>query len=153
MNCQQQKKENKVKTITSNEVKIGGWTYYPETLVVSYGVDEYEVDLEQCSTSAQMLCQIWQFADNSSATNESLGDLILILKLLLDPEANLIFRGKKEKPLPKGEALRKLIAEHIRKREVFNQWEQSMRGKQGTSVSIVTPEDWQDLRRMEREAG
>jgi hypothetical protein len=92
--------------------KIGEWVYDPETLVVRYG--DYEVDLEQCSTSAQMLCQIWQFADNSSATNESLGDLILILKWLLDPEANLICRGKKEKPLPNGEALRKLIAEHIR---------------------------------------
>ena len=99
-----------------------------------------------------MLCQIWQFADNSSATNESLCDLILILKWLLEPEANLIFRGEKERPLPKGNALRKLIAEHIRKREVFNRWEQSMEKKYGTGYSIVSPEDWQELRRMKREA-
>jgi hypothetical protein len=84
-----------------------------------------------------MLCQIWQFADNSSATNESLCDLILILKWLLEPEANLIFRGEKERPLPKGNALRKLIAEHIRKREVFNRWEQSMEKKYGTGYSEV----------------
>jgi hypothetical protein len=35
--------------------KVGGWVYDPETLVVCYGLDEYEVDLKQCSTSAEIL--------------------------------------------------------------------------------------------------
>jgi hypothetical protein len=40
-----------------------------------------------------------------------------------------------------------------RETEIFNQWNQSLDKKDGTSVFIVTPEDCQDLRRMEREAG
>jgi hypothetical protein len=62
-----------------NKLMIGGWTYHPETLVVSYGLDEYEVDLEQCTTSAQMLDWIFQFASKSWATSEAIGDLVKIL--------------------------------------------------------------------------
>jgi hypothetical protein len=53
--------------------------------------------------------------------------------------------------LPKGEALRKLIAKRLKDRETFNQWEQSRTGKYGTADFTATPEDWQDLLRLERE--
>jgi hypothetical protein len=132
--------------------KVGGWVYDPETLVVCYGEDEYEVDLEQCSTSAQILDWICQFASKSWATSEAVGDLVMILHRLLRPQSNLCSRGVERGPLPRGDALRKLIAKHIREMEIFNQWEQSMRQKQGKSDPFITPEDWQDLLRMEREA-
>jgi hypothetical protein len=41
-----------------------------------------------------------------------------------------------------------VIARRIREKEIVDRWEQSMREKYG----IVTPKDWQDLLRMEREA-
>ena len=132
--------------------KVGGWVYDPETLVVCYRLDEYEVDLEECSTSAQILDWIFQFASKSWATNEAVGDLVMILHRLLHPQANLCSGGEERGPLPKGDALRKLIAKRIRETEIVDQWEQSMRQKQGKSVPFITPEDWQDLLRMEREA-
>jgi hypothetical protein len=136
-----------------NKVKIGDWVYDPETLVVRYGLDEYEVHLEQCSTSAQMLDWIFQFASKSWATSEAVGDLVMILHRLLNPQGSLCPRRVERGPLPKGDMLRDLIAKRISEIENFNQWEKSIRQKEGASVSIVTPEDWQDLMRMEREAG
>ena len=132
--------------------KIGEWVYDPETLVVRYGEDEYEVDLEQCTTSAQMSDWIFQFASKSWATSKAVGDLVKILHRLLHPQANLCSGGEEQGPLPKADALRKLIGKRIRETEIVDQWEQSMRQKQGKSDPFITPEDWQDLLRMEREA-
>jgi hypothetical protein len=80
------------------------------------------------------------------------GDLVKILHRLLHPQANLCSGGEEQGPLPKGDALRKLIGKRIRETEIVDKWEQSMRQKQGKTVLFITPEDWQDLRRMEREA-
>ena len=135
-----------METVTSNEVKIGAWTYHPETLVVSYGLDEYEVDLEQCSTSAGMLDWIFQFRSKSWATSEAVGDLVMILHRLLHPQGSLCSRGVEGEPFPKGDALRKLIAKRIREMEVFNQWVESMSEKNGDSDGVAGSSALQKLK-------
>jgi len=75
---------------------IGGWTYHPESLMVRYRVKgsyEFEVDLETCTTSAEMLHWIFHVSTKRWATNEVIGDLVKILKKLLRPQLTLCFDG------------------------------------------------------------
>jgi hypothetical protein len=119
--------------------KIGGWTYHPESLEVRCRVKgsyEYFIDLETCNTSAEMLHWIFHISTKRWATNEVIGDLVEILKQLLRPQLTLCFDGGESGPLPTGDAMRELIANHIGEKETFN---------------IVTLEDWQELLLMERE--
>ena len=102
---------------------VGGWVYDPETLVVRYGLDEYEVDLEQCSTSAQMLDWIFRFANKAGATPEAVGNLVQILN-------ELLYCTEEGPPFPQGDALGKLIDWSIREKEIFDRWKQSMREKE-----------------------
>jgi hypothetical protein len=133
--------------------KIGGWTYHPERLLVTYrakGAYEYDVDLESCTTSAEMLDWIVQFSKKTWATSEAVGDLVKILNKLLRPQGTLCSFGVESGPLPMGDAMRELIANHIGEKETFNQWQQSR--TKTTSDTIVTPEVWQELLLMERNA-
>jgi hypothetical protein len=100
---------------TSTRVQIGDWVYCSKTLVLRYrkGTREYEVDLEQCLTSAELLDWIFQFARKRWVTRESVGDLVTILKLLLHPQANLCSYGKERGPLPGGHTLRNAIAKRL----------------------------------------
>src|SRR5262249_11209184 len=96
-------------------LQIGDWTYHPETLVVRYtkGIVEYEVDLEECTTSAQVLDWIWQFAKKSWTSSEAVGDLVKILNKLLRPQATLCSFGVESGPLPAGNAMREQITKRI----------------------------------------
>jgi len=145
-----------MKQAMSASLKVGDWTYDERTLVVRYqeGTShEYEVDLEKCLTSAEMLDWIFQFGNKGRATRESVGDLVEILNRLLHPQQTLCSRGEERGPLPTGNALRNRIANHIREREVVDRWEQGLKAKQGTDFIIIGPKDWEELARMEREAG
>jgi hypothetical protein len=104
-----------MKDRTSTKVQIGDWVYHPKTLLVRYrkGAREYEVDLEQCLTPAEMLDWIFQFASKRWVTRESVGDLVTILKLLLHPQATLCSYGKERGPLPDGDGLRNAIAKRL----------------------------------------
>src|SRR5262249_11814634 len=121
-------------------IKIGGWTYDPERLVVTYRVTTsyvYEVDLEQCTTSAEMLDWIFQVAKKTWARGEVVRDLVKILNKLLRPQGTLCSFGVESGPLPAGDATRDLIDNHIEGKETFNQ--------------AATSEDWQNLLRMEKD--
>ena len=105
-----------MKQAMSASLKVGDWTYDERTLVVRYqeGTShEYEVDLEKCLTSAEMLDWIFQFGKKRWASRASIGDLVKILNRLLHPQRNLCSWGKERGPLPDGDALRKLIADRI----------------------------------------
>src|SRR5262249_11575255 len=148
-------------TKQSTKVQVGDWVYHPETLVVRYrkGVIEYEVDLEQCSKSAEMLDSIFQFGKKVWATSESVGDLVKILNRLLYPQENLCSWGKEQGPLPKGNALRKSIDKHIKERQVMHLREQRWKAEHpGSShvpitLALLSPRDLKELERMEPKAG
>ena len=125
------------KTSGSMRVRIGDWVYDPRTLVVRYESKFwYEVDLEQCTAPAEMLFWIFQFANKTWATRESVGDLVKILSRLLRPKHNLCLGGS----LPEGEALRRLIAKHIKEEQVMDLHEQRWKAKHPGSPFInITP--------------
>jgi len=111
-----------VKKTTSVALKIGDWTYHPQTLVVRFREGTRlgeEVDLEKkCRTYVETLHLIWEVEKKSWATGEVIVDLIRILDVLLHPQAALGLSGERGL-LPGGNELRKLIAKNIRR------WKQS----------------------------
>jgi hypothetical protein len=139
------------------EFKVGDWTYDPSTLVVRYREgfsEEREVDLERCNTSAGMLDWIMWFSNKNGTTTEAIGDLVRILHILLHPQATLCSYEEEHGPIPTGNEMRDEIANRLKAREVFEQWDANLRAKQGNATfTIVSPADWQELRRMEIEAG
>lgn len=78
----------------------GPWRYKKETLVLEYVPRDrhwwYEVDLERCKTSAQVLDWIFQVSNKhrSRVSAEDIGYLIDALQDLLHPQANLCSFGQ-----------------------------------------------------------
>jgi hypothetical protein len=143
-----------MKRKTSRGVRIGDWVYDPKRLVVSYRKDrmQFEVDLERCTTSAEVFDWIIYVKKRSAANRGCVEDLVAILDRLLDPQDTLCSWGKEKGPLPKGNALRKLIAKHIKQWQVIDCWRQDLKSKHGMG-SFIRPEDWKELERMQLEAG
>jgi hypothetical protein len=89
----------------------GHWEFDAERLVLMYehGRHEYEVDLEDMTTSAGMLDWIFQVNTKGWASREEIGDLVQALDDLLRPQANLCSGGMDKKFHPA-----KYIREHLR---------------------------------------
>jgi len=87
----------------------GKWKFDAERLALVFGNGEYEVDLENMNSSAQMLDWIFQISNKSWATRKDVGDLVQALQDLLSPQGNLCSMGA-EKHLDATKFLR----EHIR---------------------------------------
>src|SRR5262245_18612699 len=105
-----------------NNFNIGGWTYHPESLMVRYrvkGSSEFEVDLDACITSAEILHWIFYVSTKRWATNKVIADLVKILKKLLRPNLTHCWDVGEWEPLPTGDAMRELIANHIAELESF----------------------------------
>jgi hypothetical protein len=102
--------------VSSANLRVGDWMYDGRTLVVRYreGTHKYEVDLEKCTTCAELLDWIFQFRKKGWATSRGVGGLVEILNRLLHPQRNLCSFGKERGLLPKGDALRSLIANRIK---------------------------------------
>lgn len=66
----------------------------------------YEVDLERCKTSAQMLDWIMQVAMKAWTTNEIIAGLVLALRSYLRPQATLCSFGAERGPINVREMLR-----------------------------------------------
>lgn len=78
-----------------NEVKGAGWG--PWTLnvgVYTLEHDDYEVDLEQCTTSAEVLDWIAQVATKPWATDEVIAGLVRALNDVLAPQEHLCSSGQ-----------------------------------------------------------
>src|SRR4030095_16535284 len=130
------------KTSVSARMRIGDWVYDPKTLVVRHESRFwYEVDLEQCTTPAEMLAWIFQFANKTWATREIVGDLVKILSRLLRPKHNLCLGSS----LPEGEALCRLIAKHIKEQQVMDlhkhRWKANHPGSSFINIPPVLLED------------
>lgn len=79
--------------------KWGNWTFIESNLTLEYKggkehpEDQYDVDLEECRTSAEMLDYIMQIASKTWANNDMIADLIRALNACLRPQANLCSFG------------------------------------------------------------
>jgi hypothetical protein len=73
--------------------KYGPWELDTEDLILAHGED-YWIDLQRISTSAEMLDWICQLAQKSWVTPTALGYLVLAFEDIFDPQANLCGSGK-----------------------------------------------------------
>lgn len=74
----------------------GPWGYDSERVVLVYKAgtpDEYEVDPEECTTSAKTLDWIAQVSRKTWASPSDIGNLVKALDDLLDMQANLCSFG------------------------------------------------------------
>jgi hypothetical protein len=79
----------------------GHWRFIPNLLVLSYRSPggEYEIDLETCTTSAQVLDWIFQIHDKLWCRPQDRVDLLNALNWLLHPQANLCSWGEERGPI------------------------------------------------------
>jgi hypothetical protein len=86
------------------------WRFSPETLTLNHydsrGTNVYEVDLERCTTSAQMLDWIMQVAMKRWATDRVLASLVHALDAVLKPQARLCGLGVERGPINVKKVLR-----------------------------------------------
>ena len=77
--------------------KYGRWRYDPDRIVLVYvgdeGREEYEVDPEECTSSAKTLDWIAQVSGKTWASREDVGNLVEALDDLLGLQANLCSFG------------------------------------------------------------
>jgi hypothetical protein len=74
----------------------GPWRLNAETYVLEYFEDDeyrYEVDLERCLDSAEVLDYVCQVAGKTWATHEVVAGLVTAITNVLDPQANLCSFG------------------------------------------------------------
>lgn len=75
----------------------GRWTLDKDALALSLAEgtqDEYEVDLERCTKSAEVLDWIMQVAGKTGVSEEDLGYLVRAINDLLRPQATMCGAGK-----------------------------------------------------------
>ncbi len=66
-------------------------------MVLTHTSENYEIDLEDCGSSAQMLDWIFQICSKAWATPQDLGDLVQALNDLLRPQATICSFGTDKK--------------------------------------------------------
>jgi hypothetical protein len=72
----------------------GDWEYDAKSLTLTYLREDYEVDVERCTSSAPTLDVIFQVAEKGWSTSKMLGDLVQAVRDLIDPQSNLCSFGK-----------------------------------------------------------
>ncbi len=85
-----------------NHPMWAGWQYESQTLVLAFyeeGRWTYEVDLERCTTSAEVLDWIMQVASKTWATDAVIAGLVRALRDLLEPQGTLCSFGQERGPL------------------------------------------------------
>jgi len=72
-------------------MRWGPWRYDAKTLELKYSKDgyTYEVDLERCNSSAQILDWVCQVSQKSWCSVADLGHLVNALDALLDPQEHV----------------------------------------------------------------
>ena len=88
------------------------WTVNAENLTLYWPRYGYEIDLEKCSDSAQILDWIFHLLRKSWMTEESMIELLLLIKSILDPQRNFCSFGVEQGPLPSAK-LQSLLRENI----------------------------------------
>lgn len=91
--------------------QFGGWSLDRRTLCLVLrdvnGDDLYEIDLERCRTSAQLLDWVMQVAGKLWATDAVLAGLVRALDAYLDPQTRLCSFGMERGPIDVRTLLRR----------------------------------------------
>jgi hypothetical protein len=89
--------------------KWGKWRYDAKVLTLTHEGMDYEIDLEECGTCAEVLDWIFQIAGKARPpwTRDDIVDLIDALNDILDPQATLCGSGKDQGRLDVAKRLRK----------------------------------------------
>ena len=74
--------------------KCGNWQYDAKVTVLTYLPEDYEIDLEECTTSAETMDRIFQLCKKTWLSAKDSGDMLQALNDLLDPRANLCSFGQ-----------------------------------------------------------
>lgn len=77
------------KDYTSNGFNEGKWRYRPENYTLTHSKYKYEIDIESCTSSEEILDWIFQIAGKTWATPSDIGNLVNALNALLDVQQNL----------------------------------------------------------------
>jgi hypothetical protein len=75
----------------------GRWTFHADNVTLVHGDDdghEYEVDIEECRTSAKALDLILQVSKKTWSTDADVANLLAALNDLIDPQATLCSFGE-----------------------------------------------------------
>jgi hypothetical protein len=75
----------------------GMWRYNRNRRTLFYGRGEYEVDLDRCRTSGEVLDWIIQLNQKSWTTPEDIGHLVEALDVLLHPQFTLCSGGSEKR--------------------------------------------------------
>jgi len=78
----------------------GNWKFDADTLTLNYapkGHWQYEIDLERCATSAQLLDWVFQIQGKGIFSPKDLADMLEALNDLLRPQANLCSCGQNKR--------------------------------------------------------
>ncbi len=76
----------------------GGWIYDWRIHVLRHTTERYEIDLERCRTSAEILDWISQVQKKGWATPQLVGDMVEALDDLLNFQANYCSWGAEQGP-------------------------------------------------------
>lgn len=82
--------------------KRGSWGpwYFDPKMIVLVHMDGYEIDLEKCDTSAEILDWLAQLRGKSWVTPTDLGNLMIAFDDLFHVQANFCSWGKERNPNP-----------------------------------------------------
>ncbi len=95
---------------------FGNWTFDKENLTLTYAGDGgYEVDLERCTTSAEVLDWVCQVASQQWASTEDIGNLVRAISAILEPQATLCGEGQERGPIE----VRQVVEQNVELRKLF----------------------------------
>lgn len=82
-------------------MEFGNWKFDKKNLTLTHsGAGRgYEIDLERCTTSAEVLDWIFQIESKTWASAEDLGELVRAIGTLLSPQATLCSEGQEKGPI------------------------------------------------------
>ena len=75
------------------KITWGDWVLDKETLVLRHKGTDYEIDLEACNNSAQILDWIIQVSQKTWATNDVIGEFVRALDDILDIQGHFCGGG------------------------------------------------------------
>lgn len=86
-------------------IRIGDWAFDPSALTIEReSFPTYQIDVELLRTSAEVLDWIFQLRSKTWFTPKDSHDLLEILYVVVDPQANLCSWGAERGPIDPAEA-------------------------------------------------
>ncbi len=118
-------------------VRVLNWTFDRQRLVITHAfMESYEVDVEQMSTSAEMLDWIFQLQGKTWVTEKDMGALIFMLRHIVHPQEHLCSGG-----VEKGPAAILENADHMLDRKAVPDFTQRRALRMAEEASMEDPDE------------